>query len=254
MLLEPGHIFRVAPRFHCRAAWAERLQLNGGATRRADTVCPRADWRAATVAELAVLAPSGTSDASPLEAAHWALLTIPAHVRQRWWDAAERGEAGEGTQPGYDAFVADVLELLRFKGLPVPPRCAAAVLVNRPGQTSTRLDGSGRLAGFCFGSLVPSSAAHGADDPIAVFNLGDEFAHLVMLNLGVHALRARLAVDDATVADEILSTFYLRQPAYPLVRVRLDPGEGLWLSSPPPAFDGWTVGKADLDALLVLQA
>lgn len=254
MLLEPGHIFRVAPRFHCRAAWAERLQLNGGATRTGDTVCPRADWRAATVAELDVLAPSETADASPLETAHCALMALPTHLRQRWWDVAERDEVGEGTQSGYDAFAADVLELLQFKGLPVPPRCAAAVLVSRPGQTSTRLDGSGRLAGFRFGSLVPAGAAHAPGSPIAIFNLGDEFAHLVVLNLGLHALRARLDVDDATPADEMLATFYVRQPAYPLVRVRLDPGEGLWLSSPPPALDGWTVGKTDLDAILVLQA
>lgn len=47
--------------------------------------------------------------------------------------------------------------------------------------------------------------------------------------------------------------FVAREPTYPLVRVHLDPGEGLWLPSPPPAFDGWTVGKGDLDAMLVLR-
>ena len=250
MLLEPGLTFRVAGRFHCRAAWPQRLQLNGGVARRAGTLIPQGDWRLPAAEELRMLV---AEESAPAAApGHLELLAIPAALRQRWWEIAEQ-QAAAAAMPGYQAFVGEVVELLRFKRLPVPAACAAAVVVSRPGQTSTRVDGEGRaLLGFGFGSQAAARTAEGSGAPVAVINLGDEASHLVLLNLGADALRARSTFIEPA-REPCLDAFFARQPSYPLVQVRLDPGEGLWFPTPPPAFDGWTQGKSDVDAMLVLH-
>ena len=252
MSLEPGVTFRVAARFHCRAAWAERLLVNGGVERRGGRILPRDDWRPPAAEELRLLV--ADEQAPTAAGAHFELLAIPAALRLRWWEIAEHDAAAGAPLPGYSEFVAEVLELLRFKRLPVPMACAADVVVSRPGQTSTRLARDRRgLAGFGFGSLA-ARATDRCDTPIALINLGDERSHLVVLNLGSEALRAQPAATAVpAAADRLLDAFFTRQPGYPLVQVRLDPGEGLWFPMPPPAFDGWTHGKTDLDAMLILR-
>jgi len=254
MVLDAGLRFRVAPRFHCRAAWAERLRVNGGVVRGAAGVQPRDDWRPPTAGELALVVAGEVAASSPPGGPHLDLLVIPSHLRRRWWELAARSDAGGTAIPGFAAFVGEVVELLRFKRLPLPAACLADVVVSRPGQASTRLDeAGGRLAGFAFGSLAPARrAAHSA--PVAAINLGDESARLVVLNLALAALRARRAGPDAAAEAAVLDAFFAEHPAYPLIGVRLDPGEGLWLPTPPPAFDGWTIGKTDVDALLLLHA
>jgi len=253
MALDPGLTFRIAPRFHCRADWGQRLHVNGGITRRDGGIYPRDDWQPASAEDLLRLLPNdqaaGSAGGGTLD-----LLALPSHLRRAWWERAEQAEGSGAPSAGYQGFVADLLEFLRFKRLPVPDRCAADVVASRPGQASTRLDGAGRaLAGFAFGRLAPGRAAPGSIVPIAVINLGDERTHVVVLNLGIATLRVRLGASEGSDA-RVLDTFLMRESGYPLIRVNLDPGEGLWFPSPPPAFDGWTIGKDDLDVMLVLQA
>jgi hypothetical protein len=247
MDLEPGLTFGIAARFHVDANWSVRLRLNGGVTRRGAAILPRGDWRAPAAHELRILLGSDDAVATPAIQ----VLAISTQLRQRWWDLAAADAVNE-TPAGYEGFVGEVLELMRFKRLPVPPRCAAVVVASRPDQESTRLDRSGaQIAGLAFGSLA-ASQAHGA--PQAVINLGDERGFVVLLNLGGAALRAQCGENDGASDQQVLDAFVTRQPTYPLVRVQLSPGEGLWFPSPAPAFDGWTMGKTDLDALLVLHA
>jgi hypothetical protein len=126
-------------------------------------------------------------------------------------------------------------------------RCRSAAA-----PTSIRLDTGGKaLAGLGFGSVGVHDA--GAV-PVGVINLGDEAGCVVVLNLPGSALRERCGAESTGASDALLSTFARRCSDYPLIGVRLAPGEGLWLPTPPPAFDGWTVGKHDLDAMLVLHA
>jgi hypothetical protein len=235
MGLAPGLRFRVAPLFHCRADWPERLRLNGGAVQCEGVALPRDDWRRCSAVELDLLVgrssvPSGCGDTIDL-------LTLPAHVRRWWWEQLETDDAAPDTRSRYAGFVGDLRDFLRFKRLPVPDECKADVVASRPGQMSIRLDSNGTVAGFRFGALAPQTIDAA---PIAVFNLGDEATHVVVLNRAgpTNALAELLAPESA----------------YPLVRVRIDPGEGLWFPSPPPAFDGWTIGKDDVDVVLVLYS
>jgi len=254
MVLTPGLRFCVAPRFHCAAGWAERLRLNDGMVRTPAGIQPRENWRSAAEAELRVLI--GADEVASNGDALMQLLAIPAELRSRWWDLAERGEADGDSLPGYDALVEDLVEFLRFKGLAVPARCLAASVASRPGQRSTRLDAAGRaLCGLGFGSLASTGGDAPAAVPIAVINLGDEAAQVVVLNLPATLLRERSTRNGLPTAsmDALLAAFAAECPDYPLVCVRLVPGEGLWLPTPPPAFDGWTVGRTDLDAMLILH-
>ena len=235
MGLAPGLRFRVAPLFHCRADWPQRLRVNGGAVQCDGVVLPRDDWRRCSAVELDLLVepepvPSGCGDTIDL-------LTLPAHVRRWWWEQVETDDAAPDSRSRYAGFVGDLRDFLRFKRLPVPDDCAADVVASRPGQRSIRLDRAGAVAGFAAGPIAPSTGE--CADPLAVFNLGDERTHVVLLN--------------RTGANGV-AEFVARESAYPLVRVYLDAGEGLWFPSPAPAFDGCTVDKADLDVILVLSA
>jgi hypothetical protein len=236
MVLAPGFRFRIAPLFHCRADWRERLWVNGGVVCRDGVALPRDDWRPCSDAELDLLVAHEAAPTAPGDTID--LLTLPAHLRRWWWEQAEADAAEPGSQSRYGGFVGDLRDFLRFKRLAVPDGCAADVVASRPGQMSIRVDSAGGLVGF-----APPAPTREADAPvpIAVFNLGDERSHVVLLNLGGDQLRDRVA------------EFLMREQAYPLVRVALEAGEGLWFPSPPPAFDGWTVGKEDLDVLLVLR-
>jgi hypothetical protein len=257
MVLAVGLTFRVAPRFHCRTAWAERLCLNGGMVCQPAGVFPRDDWRPASADELRVLVAAESDTTPELGDDQIALLALPAHLRTRWWELAEQSDMEGGTVAGFAALADALVELLRFKRLPLPARCAAAVVVSRPGQPSIRLDATGSgLSGLGFNSPASARGRDGHAVPIAVINLGDEAAQIVMLNLAVHALGAYLADEGVQVRArdvDVLRAFATRHPDYPLIGVRLDPGEGLWLPTPPPAFDGWTVGKHDVDTILVLH-
>jgi hypothetical protein len=256
MSLAAGLTLCVAPRFHCRTAWTERLCLNGGMVCHQAGVFPRDDWRPASADELRVLIAAEPDAAPELRADQIGLLTLPAHLRTRWWELAEQSDVEGGTVAGFDALADAVVELFRFKRLPMPARCAATVVVSRPGQRSTRLDPTGSaLSGLGFDLPASGARRDARAVPLAVINLGDEAAQIVVLNLPVEALRRRAdAGASARASDgELLRAFATRHPDYPLVGIRLDPGDGLWLPTPPPAFDGWTIGKHDVDTSLVLH-
>jgi hypothetical protein len=71
-------------------------------------------------------------------------------------------------------------------------------------------------------------------------------------------LAARLVATGATsvetLAPQALAARFLSAfPEEPLLRIRLAPGEGLWLSPLGVVHDGWTQGKNDLDVVLSVE-
>ena len=123
-------------------------------------------------------------------------------------------------QTGYERFASDVLEFLRFKDLPLPPLCEIEVTVSRPDETRTRLHEATKAA------------------PLVVVNLGDEASHIIMSNLPPAATTGRS---------------YDARSTYPLMRIRLDPGEGLWFPPCGVICDGWTREKRELDVVLTIR-
>ena len=318
MNLRAGFLFCVAPRFHSRLAWPERLRINGGIQCAAGRFYPRGDWRQPNAEELALLlgspgttaCTSGAPDAilPPTQAA---LFTIPPHVRAAWWAVADglrpasfrRGRSPLGryavpsqasdsdaacsqspprslsdlaapsdqqerpiektlaagpTMEGYGDFVAGLIEFLRFKRLPLPEHCQFEVVATRPGQLSTRLDPTaGALAGLDF-RCARAAEVHPARRLVAMINLGDEASHVVLLNLPPPAMAVMLAVEGRTAtahpsAAALCAAFFASLPEYPLVQVRLDPGDGLWLPDGPVVCDGYTQEKREIDIVMNIQ-
>jgi hypothetical protein len=270
--LQAGFSLGTAPRFAPRLAWPDRLRLNGGVERAGTRVHPRTDWRPLSAEELAVLveeipqgagpphpAPAGTRPPAvasadgeevlaPLRAG---VLVIPARLRQAWWRTA--GQSGPETQGGedYRRFVVELLEFLRFKRLPLPARCEVEVMASRPHQPGTRLDPDGSLSGLRF-------AATAADQRTAAINLGDGTTHLVLLNLPAESMRAHLARQGEPRASslplpELAAGFFDAYPTYPLTRLRLDAGEGLWFPDADVVYDGWTGATPDVDVVLTIR-
>jgi hypothetical protein len=236
--LRPGILLGVAPRFHAPSGWTERLRLNGGVERAGARFHPCADWRPLVPDELAQLVDEAPADAHPLRAR---LLVIPAWLRAAWWNQVDRAS--------YERFASELLGFLRFKAMPLPALCDVRVTVSRPGQRGTRLDAIGDLSG-----LGPAPSVPGAAE-VAAINLGDEATDVVLLNLQPGAMAemigGRAGGAPPLPLSDLVPRFFEARPAYPLVRIRLDPGEGLWFPG-DVVHDGWTCEKRDLDVVLTI--
>lgn len=250
---EPAYRLTVAPRFALHAGWAERLDRSGGVTidRTAGGASPRDGWAPLDEATLATLTDAEAERAPTLPPTHLGLVDLPARLRRAWWMQAERGPDDTS---GFDAVFAEMAGFFRFKGLPLGERTRFEVAVSAPGLRSTRPAGANAAAGLGF-----DTRAGGSDEaphpPLGLINLGDEQSFLTFLPLPPRTLATRLeaaGIEDAQhlppsgLALRFLSTF----PDEPVLRVRLEPGEGLWLSPFGVLHDGWTEGKRDVDVML----
>jgi hypothetical protein len=108
--------FRVAPRFHLSADWSHRLAV-GSAWQ-----APRSDVLEALVRDSAVAGDDIL------------LFNLPRHLQQKWANLVEQ-TAESGALTGFDAFAAQVADLLAFKKLAVPPGSILDVQVLAPGQS-----------------------------------------------------------------------------------------------------------------------
>jgi len=273
--LQAGFSLGTAPRFAPRLGWPERLRLNGGIERAEARIHPRADWRPPSGAELALLVSEGPPGSGPglpapaspgspaaatfdgehgLRPLRVGVLAIPGRLRQAWWRTAGSDPHGAQGHEEYQCFVAALLEFLRFKRLLLPARCEVEVMASRPGQPGTRLDPGGGLSGLRFGATGPQAA----DQRAAAINLGDAATHLVLLNLHADAMRAHLVRGgEARAASlplaDLAARFFEEYPSYPLMRLRLDPGEGLWFPDAGIVYDGWTGAAEDIDVVLTIR-
>jgi hypothetical protein len=262
MHLEPGFALTVAPRFHLPGAWADRLRVNSGVEARREHFFPCADWRQPAPEELALLANGdGAPDGFRREAL--SLFHVPGHLRRRWWDlAARQGNPAGIDAEGFGAFLREVADFCRFKGLPLLPACAFDVVVTAPGRASTRVDAAaGCLAGLAFDlpPACPVPPAEGAAPRLlGAVNLGDEATSLVLLNLPAARLQDRVqsaagAPGVCPTLGELARRFLTSFPAYPLVRVLLRPGDGYWLPAGGVISDGYTVDKQEPDVLVAVR-
>ena len=250
--LREGVSLVTAPRFRPSRSWADRLCVNGGIEREGTRLHPRPDWRSPTATELTLLVRQDPGhEEICLKASEAGLIAIPTRLREAWWGSARWGAVPTGDED-YRRFVAAVLEFLRFKRLPLPARCDVDVLATRPDLKGIRLDPTTReLSGLGF-------SASESRRMVGMVNLGDEATHLVLLNLAAHGMRARLARDAepdlwSLAPSHLTSRFFEAYPHYPLTRVRLDPGEGVWFPQDDLVHDGWPGAKQDADVVLTIR-
>jgi len=260
MPLQAGFSFCMAPRFHSRLTWQARLRINTGVEGDGRRFYPRDDWRPPSPAELALLVDDPARMRGPAEATLFSsqvgVLVIPAHIRAAWWTVVERADVSSDKLDGYETFVTALSEFLRFKRMPLPSRCGFEVVASRPEQRSTRVGSTtGELAGLGFSE---TQATGSFSRLLGIINLGDEATRIVLLNLPLHNLRSTLADQGQTdgtamSASDLLTRFFTTLPMYPLVSVRLDAGDGLWLPDCGRVYDGDTRGKQEIDLVLTIR-
>ena len=91
-----------------------------------------------------------------------------------------------------------------------------------------------------------------ADRVAGIINLGDEPTHFAFLNLDRPAM-AHMLDGPSEPAGDLLRRFFTARPTYPLVRVRLEAGDGLWLPTSGLAYDICTLDKREVDVALTIR-
>jgi hypothetical protein len=244
----------IAPRFQLGRGFLGRVDRNGGVERGGDGFySPRNDWRALAAEELSVLVAEGSGPEALLPATELGLLQIPERIRAAWWREAEKNPRTQDFEPVFTALV----EFLRFKRLPLPERVHLEVAVNAPDLASTRAAPGGAPHGLAYRDPAVAGST-GARQAIGLVNLGDEATFVALLEFPPAALVARLLAAGESYArtlppDRLVSRYFERFPQQSLLRVLLEPGEGLWLTPEGVVHDGWTRGKRDLDVVLSLR-
>jgi hypothetical protein len=246
MKLQAGYRFRTASRFHNSSSWEDCLCINSGVNPSDPHLSPRSDWRPLTETEKSLLLDEINSIASVEDTAVDRIaesiqtFAIPDYLRSRWWEVAELFTANPVLESrAYQQFVCDVTAFLRFKGLPLPPRCAVEVVLSSVGSVPVPESECPQLARpkTTISDEITQSVAT-SSKTVAEINLGDDPVSLVFLNLSPTRLAEFLnsPTEDTfatkqTSPPDLVRQFLTANPDYPLIRLTLRAGEGVWLPS-----------------------
>ncbi len=236
--LEPGIRVGLAPHFQNTRPVSERLQLNSGVISDAGRIWPRTDWRAPSAEELAMLT-AGEEDPGVLRLFH-----IPERLRARWWEFAA-GQESEASKSAltFTQVAGEISEFLGFKRLPLPRPSTLEVVVHAPDLPSIKPAMAGLAAPLPWTGLCGG------------INLGDQETSLVVINLGERQVRERrLECSVETPFLDRVGVFLTAHPEYPVLRIRLQPGEGYWLPATELGFDCDTRGRGEVDVQLLIRA
>jgi len=253
MQLEPGYRFCLAPRFTSGLSWSQRLQINSGEARSGPLGTDNLAWHPASESQLNALVTSET----PHDA--WrrdiCLFAIPEHLRAKWWEMAARQiETLPSGLDGMEPFARAVAEFAQFKHVPLPRQCAFEVTLTSPHRDSIEEPSAAQV----FRQALVVEANGRCSPLVARVNLGDERTALLFLNLSRSHMTEMLnhqgrKAADTTETSDLVDAFLAEFPTYPLVRLSLDPGEGIWLPNSEVIYGVDRSGKSDLDAWLILK-
>lgn len=256
MDLEADYRLGSAPLFQNAFPWPERIRL-GRMIERAGNYFPAPEWRPATSAELALLL-AETAAADRPAAEIWneriSLFSIPEHIRSRWWRTAGRPE---GPAAGVEELARAISDFALFKNMPLPPRCTFDVVLSAPGQAAPPPEAAD-APGVNPAVRLPVSEqeARAPQRLIAAVNLGDERSSVVFLNLHRARMARILSAGEPRPRREaacLAPRFWAAFPTYPLVRLFLDPGEGIWFPVEGMIHTGYTLDKQEIDVWLSIR-
>jgi hypothetical protein len=253
MQLESGYRFCVAPRFTSGLSWSQRLQINRGEARIEPLGTANLAWHPANESQLNALVTSETREDA------WrqdiCLFAIPEHLRVKWWEMAARQiETLPSRLDGMEPFARAVAEFAQFKRVPLPRRCAFDVTLTSPHEDSIEQPSAAQV----FRQSLVVEANGGRSPVVARINLGDERTALLFLNLSRSRMTELLdhqgyKAADSTETSDVVHTLLAQFATYPLVRLSLDPGEGVWLPTNEVIYGVDRSGKADLDVWLIVK-
>jgi hypothetical protein len=262
---ESGCTFAVAPHFELPIDWQRRLLIGTGVEKCNGSFFPRGPWRPPDAEALSRLvtgeAASNTFDGRV------DVFKLPAHLCAQWWQVLERvgdDSAEAGRLPGYEAFLRQLGDLLAFKNLPIDEPANCDVVVSRPGQRSVRWDAAGGRA-LGLGCTVPpdtpwtllKSQSLWRPRLWGAVNLGEEATSFVLVNLPCRIMAEVLCGDfpdraSPATLGALIEQFLCAYPDVPVVRLTLNPSEGLRLPCDAMVVDGFPQDKREPDVLLLI--
>jgi hypothetical protein len=113
--------FRLAARFHLSVDWSHKLSVGPA-------------WRPLRADEKDAFVQDGAGSAEDV-----LLFSLPRHLQQKWTNLLEQAAAETGALTGFNAFAANVAELLAFKGLVLPADSVLEARAVAPGQPTVEL-------------------------------------------------------------------------------------------------------------------
>lgn len=198
MTLQAGLQILATPYFPPVTDWPARLRLSSGVDIRGDHAFAREPWREPTPEECGLL----VRDADlPLPQADFdaalAVWSLPRRLVTLWWQLLEQTTPGRPV-PEFDRYLLEVCDFLAFKNLLPRPGLRAEVVALPAGHPS-----------LCVDPQTNQPAGLGwTSDLWGMVHLGDGPAEIHFLNHPVDL--------DA-------------DPSYPVVSLRLEPGEAIRL-------------------------
>ncbi len=139
---------------------------------------------------------------------------------------------GEAKLEEFATFCGEVTRFLAFKGFSAPAGATWDLVLKQPGQLPNLARGHSLWAGV---------------------NLGDEPTSIVFLNLTPEDILPAHDSPIMTLGDWT-AFFQKHDPDYPLVQVRIEPGEGYLLPTSGLPLDGSTVDAREPTMSLMLYA
>jgi hypothetical protein len=262
---EPHSTFAIASHFELPTDWQHRLLVGTGVEECGGSFFPRGPWRSPDVESLArLVTPQGDSNARD---GRVDLFKLPAHLCAQWWQLLERaGDNGAepGRLPGYDAFFRQLADFLAFKNLHIDEPANYEVVVSRPGQRSIRWDADGGRALGLGCTLPPQTPCTLLKSELphpprlwGAINLGDEATSFVLVNLPCRDMAEVLHRDfphqalPATLGA-LMERFLRACPDVPIVRLILNPSEGLRLPRDAMLVDGFPQDNREPTVLLLI--
>lgn len=252
---DPDRVALSAGVLKCSSHWS-RGQYREGA------VIPREPWRVPKSSELQTLGGTGPT-AGP---GSWvSIVTVPEQYIAAWrplQGASLRvGESWEKINE-YVTEHADMDALLayseQFSLDGVPQGMQKGVRANSPGlRTVTMHDGAGILVGLHVDNWfnAPIVESHLSPNRIAI-NLGSEDRFLLFINLPLRRIwelvHGMPCVSPVAVEPDLLDRFWTSWSSYPVVRLRIRPGEVYVAPTENIVHDGSTAGMQTWDIYLTI--
>jgi hypothetical protein len=245
---------------------AERLQVSAGTVGasgpgresfvyRSWARIPMTPWRYLTVDELGRLN-SGSDGGRP---AGVRILRIPDRLYERLHSGfgdAELDESGARLSEilANDEYRARLEELAEFVGEMGELTRRPLVRINRPGLPTTTVDDGMFYIGLHVDNWYGHELGmrHASPNRICI-NIGRESRYFLFINLSMSSMFSLLRRDGAArihpglVGTPLGLAFMRTFPAYPVLRLRIDPGEGYLAPTEDLVHDASTVGLRSWD-------
>ncbi|NJL10409.1 MAG: hypothetical protein HC908_10210 [Calothrix sp. SM1_7_51] len=160
-------------------------------------------------------------------------------------------------------FVGEIINYINVNYLNISQDYSYVISINSPNLLSTTYDyRTEAYIGLHFDNFTHPPVNKRSLAPVRVaINLGDEDRYFVYINLTLIEIFDILEIPHSqesyqkfVFASSLANSFMKKFPCYPVIKLRLKPGQGYIAPTQNIIHDGYTLGTSDLDINLMLRA